>query len=97
MATEKGIKIAEINNETERNDNTQYIAWCDFTTLKNGESTKIKKGEIVTPAEVPLVWIEQALSQRFIMLKSDREKLTLHEIAERGYYLTEAETVTINK
>lgn len=95
--TEKGIKIAEINNEPEIGNDTKYVAWCDFTTLKNGESTQIKKGDIITPAEIPMVWLEQALSQRFIILKSDKEKLTIHEIAERGYYLTESETITVNK
>lgn len=97
MAAQKDIKITEINNEPEQNNNTQYVAWCDFTTLKDSESTLIKKGDIVTPSQIPMVWIEQALSQRFLILKSDKEKLSLTEIAERGYYLTEKETVTLNK
>jgi hypothetical protein len=68
----------------------QYIAWCDFTIVEKGEdgnlySVQKYKGDIITPSKSPMVWIEQAVSQKYLIKKEDQDKWDAKTLVKQGY------------
>ena len=75
----------DINNEVDPSAKDEYIAWCDFTTIKNGKHATVKKGDKVSAREIPQIWIDQAVSQKFLILRKDFDNLSGEEKKRRGY------------
>ncbi|MFX1499333.1 MAG: hypothetical protein ACFFDH_00050 [Promethearchaeota archaeon] len=83
-------KVLTVDNSVNPDAKTVYVAWCGFTTMKMNkegrlENIKIKKGEKVTAKDVPQVWIDQAVSQKFLVKKEVADKLDNKEMAKLGY------------
>ena len=87
--TSKKEVILEVDNSVNPKAKTKYRAWCYFTTIMSikGElkNTQIKKGDIITAKKVPQVWINQAVSQKFLIREEDYKKWNNKEKKLRGY------------
>lgn len=78
-------EVLKVNNNINPVARVEYIAVCDFTTLKNGVSTQIKSKEVLTARDIPQVWLDQAEGQRLIIKKRDLEKMTANDLLKLGY------------
>ena len=83
------LKIAKVDNSVNPTAEERYKAVCDHTTIKivdgNAESVTIKKNDFVTAKEVPQVWINQALVQKFLIREEDMKKWSNDDLKKNGY------------
>ena len=79
----------KVDNTINPKARDEYIAMCDHTTLKmvDGElqNVKLSKGDIFTAKEIPQVWINQNVAQRYAILKSEKDKFSNSELKKKGY------------
>jgi hypothetical protein len=84
-------ELNKIDNEVDVNAKDKYVAWCDFTTVwkedenSQPESKQVKKGDILTAKNVPLVWLRQAVGQRYAISQKDLDTLSQDTLEKRGY------------
>jgi hypothetical protein len=83
-------KPLTVDNSTNNLAKVEYIAVCDFTTIKKNEvgeleNAQVNVKDVLTARDVPQVWLDQAESQRFIIKKKDLETMTADDLAMLGY------------
>lgn len=81
--------VPKIDNSTNPKAETVYIAWCNFTTIKEVDGVqghyKMKENDTFTAREVPQIWIDQAVQAKHALRKEDKDKWTSKEMKRNGY------------